>query len=123
MTNQLRDGQEVIIASHSRDRVLTSALRRPSTLTSTAVDFIEHHRIFAVDGESLTPRAILLRHELSQGGMVLIATLMFLIVVVPGTVLGVLTKQAELGIALSAAIAAVFALGALFQKKRENSMV
>lgn len=79
--------------------------------------------MFAVDGDSAAPKAILLHSALSQSGIVLLATLVCLIVVGPGIVLGVLTKQAELGIALSAAIAAVFGLRALFRKKGEDSMV
>lgn len=123
MTDRPRDGQEVIIASHTRDQALTSALRRPSSLTSRVVDFITDYHAFEVDGDSMTPKAILLRHELNQGGVVVIATLVIIIVVGPGTVLGVLMRQAELGIALSAAIAAVFGLWALFQKKSDDSVV
>lgn len=116
------NGQEVFVSGQHCDHALTSALRRPNTLSS-AINFIADHQTFAVGGDSPAPRAILLRRELTDTGIVLLATAVVLIIVGPGVILGVLTKQAELGIGLSAAIAAVFGLVGLFRKKGQDSIV
>lgn len=54
--------------------------------------------------------AILLRPKLTYVGLCILAMTVLLAIVVPGALFGVMVGQAELGIALSAAITGVFAL-------------
>lgn len=54
--------------------------------------------------------AILLRPKLTYVGLCILAVAVLLVIVVPGALFGVMVGQAELGIALSAAITGVLAL-------------
>lgn len=61
-------------------------------------------------GVSDFPDAILLRLKLTYVGLCILAVAVLLAIVVPGALFGVMVGQAELGIALSAAITGIVAL-------------
>jgi hypothetical protein len=121
--SQSESDREVIVASHQASEALTASLRRPSALDSS-VTFIASHRVFATDYVPLVasadgthaPKALLLRRELTRAGTGLVAAAGLLLTVVPGMAVGFRTGMSELGVGLSAAIAAVLGLLVLFRR-------
>lgn len=83
--------------------------RHPSNLISAThhMSAASFHDPF---GAHVFPDAILLRPKLTYVGLCILAVAVLLAIVIPGALFGVMVGQAELGIALSAAITGIFAL-------------
>lgn len=96
--NRLRNGQEVCITE-----------RRPSDLISAVHDLSAARFRNPVVAHGF-PDAILLRAKLTYFGLCNLAIAVLLAIAIPGVLLGVMTRQAGLGVALSAAVTGVFAL-------------
>lgn len=98
MDNLSGNGREVSITE-----------RDPSDLISAT------HEVSAASfrnsvGANGLPKAILLRPKLTYVGLCILAIAVLLTIVIPGVLLGVVAHQAELGVALSAAITAILTL-------------